>query len=64
MNDDLRPLLLQIDARLARMEKLHNELLVKRPRQKDLAKQMGVHPTTLSRRRARERMRQLVNGAG
>lgn len=62
MNEDLKPLLLEINARLQRMERLHNELLVKRPLQKDLAKQMGVHPTTLSRRRAREKMRQLVGG--
>lgn len=59
-----RELLLQINARLERMERLHEELLVKRPKQKDLAKAMGVHPTTLSRRRNRERLRRLVNGSG
>lgn len=57
-----RELLLKIDARLARMERLHEELLVKRPKQKDIAKQMGVHPTTLSRRRQRERLRRLAGG--
>lgn len=58
-----RALLLEIRERLERMERLHNTLLVKQPKQKDLARQMGIHPTTLSRRRRRERMRQMVGAA-
>jgi hypothetical protein len=40
-------------AKLDRIEKLHADLLTKRPTQKQLAKRLGVHPVTISRRKAR-----------
>jgi hypothetical protein len=50
----IRPL----NAKLARMEKLWTEMLVKRPNQKVLAKRAGVSPSTLWRRRRRAEMNQ------
>jgi hypothetical protein len=48
--------------KLAKMERLHDRMLLKRPSQTELARKSGVSVTTLWRRRKREEMRRLVAG--
>ena len=47
-------------AEVREMRRLHETLLTKRPTLKDQAKEVGVHPSTLSRRRKREELRRLA----
>lgn len=57
-----RELLESIHAMLSRMEELHVDLLVKKPTQKELARRLGVHPVTISRRRQRKQIARLLEG--
>jgi len=52
-----------LNAKLERMERLWNDLLVKRPSRKTQAKRAGVHPSTLWRREKRAEAKALLRVA-
>lgn len=60
--DEVAALRAEIVPKLARIEAVINELMVKRPSRAEQAKKLGVHPSTLWRREKRVALRQRVSG--